>query len=207
MGKMLSKYLTSGIKLTNAISDDAGTVLFSSGHEITKKDIDYLIENQINTVNVEADDLLKFRSQSKMSAESRSINALEYSNPLLEDLPSTVSRETQKAAIGAVHSTLKNINNGQPVKLAQTQEAVDSIVLEIFDNTSSIINLLNSVDLDSYIFSHSLNVCVLSILTAMELGVDKEMIKKIGIVALLHDIGNTKIDQGILNKKGKLTEV
>lgn len=56
------------------------------------------------------------------------------------------------------------------------------------------------------LLEHSRNVCYLSIKLAEYLGHTSEQIKTLAIGALLHDIGKSCIDEGILNKPGRLTE-
>jgi len=59
---------------------------------------------------------------------------------------------------------------------------------------------------DDYTFYHSLNVAVLSLVLGVALKYNKEELYKLGLAALLHDIGKVFIPKDILNKKGKLTD-
>ena len=60
--------------------------------------------------------------------------------------------------------------------------------------------------LDEYTFTHSTNVCILTIAQATSLGIKDETLHDIGVAAMLHDIGKIFVPVEILNKKGKLTE-
>ncbi len=65
---------------------------------------------------------------------------------------------------------------------------------------------LNAVrSADSYTSTHSLNTCILSICFARYLRLDEELLPKIGVACLLHDIGKMFIPEKILNKPGKLS--
>ncbi|MBO8127946.1 MAG: HD domain-containing protein [Peptococcaceae bacterium] len=59
---------------------------------------------------------------------------------------------------------------------------------------------------DEYLFHHSVNVCVLALVTGIHLGYSKADLLTLGMGALLHDIGKVKIPKAILNKKGCHTE-
>ena len=60
---------------------------------------------------------------------------------------------------------------------------------------------------DYYTYTHSLNVCSLSIGLGTELKLRKDPdLMEIGLGALLHDLGKCMIDLRVLNKPGKLTE-
>jgi len=50
-----------------------------------------------------------------------------------------------------------------------------------------------------------LNVCILAIAFARQLGYPEEALHDIGICGLLHDVGKMKIPPEVLNKPGKLT--
>lgn len=53
---------------------------------------------------------------------------------------------------------------------------------------------------------HSHRVAALCDLLSQELGLESEVREKLGIAALFHDIGKTRIPPEILNKEGKLTD-
>ena len=77
---------------------------------------------------------------------------------------------------------------------------------EILQNKNAVFNLMDLKVYDEYTFYHSVNVAVLSIIVATELGLSKEELIKLGISGLLHDIGKVFVKKEILNKKGKLSE-
>jgi len=64
----------------------------------------------------------------------------------------------------------------------------------------------NTHTYDSYTFSHSVNVAVLSILLGKSLNYDKLKLQKLGTGSILHDIGKTLLPEKILSKKKELTE-
>jgi HD-GYP domain-containing protein (c-di-GMP phosphodiesterase class II) len=57
-----------------------------------------------------------------------------------------------------------------------------------------------------YTADHSLGVAALSKFIGEKLGLDNDLISKIEVAALLHDLGKLKIPDEILEKKGSLTE-
>lgn len=58
---------------------------------------------------------------------------------------------------------------------------------------------------DYNVINHSANVATYSIALGKSLGVSKNDLYELGLGALLHDIGKSKIPKEILNKPGKLT--
>jgi putative nucleotidyltransferase with HDIG domain len=60
-------------------------------------------------------------------------------------------------------------------------------------------------DYDNYTFSHSINVGLLAMALAANIGYDRPGIEETGIAGFLHDIGKTRIAKEIINKPGKLS--
>ncbi len=59
--------------------------------------------------------------------------------------------------------------------------------------------------LDEYTFTHSTNVCILTIAQAMALKMKDDLLHDMGVAAMLHDVGKISIPEEILNKPGELT--
>ncbi|MEO5356652.1 MAG: DUF3391 domain-containing protein [Nitrospirae bacterium YQR-1] len=92
-------------------------------------------------------------------------------------------------------------------KLKECRGAVEEIVDIIEKNGLVISDLLTINKYDYYTYTHSVNVCVLTVGLALSLKMFPENeIPSIGIGALLHDIGKSLIPVEILNKPSMLTE-
>ncbi len=59
---------------------------------------------------------------------------------------------------------------------------------------------------DDFTFHHSVNVCLLTASVARTIFADGEMLRRISLAALLHDVGKSRIPVDILHKPGKLTD-
>jgi putative nucleotidyltransferase with HDIG domain len=92
---------------------------------------------------------------------------------------------------------------------AEHVELVTAVIEELMQELESAEDILYTVvDLigtDAYTYKHSVNVTVLSIITAKALGYHRDDIKNIALGALLHDIGKVKVDADLILKPGKLT--
>ncbi len=90
-------------------------------------------------------------------------------------------------------------------------DLVKSSVKSIIDALSKTQNLVYTVSdmLDSlpYTYTHSVNVAILSILTARSLNYDKEDINNIALGAFLHDIGKMLVDQKLITKPSQLNDM
>jgi len=83
-----------------------------------------------------------------------------------------------------------------------TQQMVDIIQTD----ESMLLGLASIRDFDAYTFAHCVNVCVLSMLIGDRMRFDKADVARLGLTALMHDIGKIYIPATILNSTGKLTE-
>ena len=206
MSKMLVKYLTPGITIARPILDDQGEVLIDSGHELCEEDIKGLVERRIVVVYVDKEDLFRLRGGVDHEDKERLLNSLQYKTPLIDDVPLLVSEATQKAAIEAVHNVIHNMQQGKPIDSGEAQDVVDDMVMEMMGNKDAMVNLIDIKTFDDYTFSHSVNVCALSVLIGVEMGLPAKLIKNYGVGALLHDVGKVEIQDEILNKTGALTD-
>ncbi len=89
-------------------------------------------------------------------------------------------------------------------------EGIKNIIANLVDNlleTDDILaNLCEIRAIDDYTYGHSVNVSILSIITAISLGYNKDKLIDLGIGALLHDIGKSKVCPDILNKPSRLNQ-
>jgi HD-GYP domain-containing protein (c-di-GMP phosphodiesterase class II) len=124
-----------------------------------------------------------------------------------------ILEETRERAIGLVRSTLNDLkedNNSKFTRLLTVKKELtgilDDIVNQLLSNKNLTVNLSDIRYTDNYTFSHSVNVAVLSIMTAITLGMRKSELKNLGLGAFLHDLGKVLIPLSILNKQGRLTD-
>ena len=88
-----------------------------------------------------------------------------------------------------------------------TKDIVNQLVQMIAQDEKSIRKLQVEVIEDGYyIHIHSVNVAIYSISLGICLNLSLEDLRELGEAALLHDIGQTKIDNLIINKNGKPTD-
>jgi HD-GYP domain-containing protein (c-di-GMP phosphodiesterase class II) len=87
---------------------------------------------------------------------------------------------------------------------------VDNIVTEmvstIAQNSFTVSSFITILSSDYYNHTHSLNVSVYAICLGRHLKMKKSELKELGVSALLHDLGKSKISDAIINKTSKLTE-
>lgn len=118
-----------------------------------------------------------------------------------------ISEETAKAV-----ESIRLLNDGfydalssnRPLPKEQVIVSCNEIIESLADN--SIGSWLSTVrQHDSYTYRHSMTVSGLAVSFAMHLGMRNADVQRIGVGALMHDIGKVKIPLSILDKPGKLS--
>lgn len=93
---------------------------------------------------------------------------------------------------------LENVQNAQPV--------VNSFIDIILHDKSAVESLLKITAHDYYTHTHSINVSIYTLSLGAFLGIDGEELEALGMAAILHDLGKSKVDYAIINKNGKLSD-
>lgn len=104
-----------------------------------------------------------------------------------------------------VRELLDHPRSGQRIR--ECGDAVDGMISCILEDPAAIHDLLSIRNFDYYTYTHSVNVAVLSIGLGIAASLPRKDLNKLGMGAILHDIGKSAIPPEILNKQGRLTDV
>ena len=109
-------------------------------------------------------------------------------------------RESSKVLI---KDLLDDPRSGEKIK--ESTIMVSNMTDCILENKDAIYDLISLSGYDYYTYTHSVNVAVLSVGLGVAIDLKRDDIEKLGIGALLHDVGKSAIPHEILNKQGHLT--
>lgn len=110
-------------------------------------------------------------------------------------------------ALNDVKRILNSLSNGKKVDGLQIRKIVKSFINTFITDRNILLNLSTTRCRDTiYIYSHSLNVCLLSINIAASARYNREQVVEIGMGALLYDIGMLLISKEIYSKKERLSK-
>jgi len=120
-----------------------------------------------------------------------------------------VSEQTRLSSLNAVKELFEQTRRGSQITILtgadRFKRVVSNIIEDLLGHKELMINLTDIRALDDYTFAHSVNVCILAVVTGLTLGYNRTDLVNLGMGALLHDIGKTAVPLDILNKPGKLT--
>lgn len=180
MRRVSLKSLRPGMKVGQPVYDNYGNVLLETGIIISRSYVDKLLKHGICFIYIE-DGLLP--------------------DNVTKDV---ISEKTRQNAINQVKNLFMEASEGVIIEMDKIQDTVSDMVNQLSMN-QSIVNMLDLRSLDDYTFFHSVNVCVLSIMTGITMGYNEKELHILGTGAILHDLGKIKIPKNILDKPGKLS--
>lgn len=184
------KHCEPGRRLAKSIYNEHGVTLLNINAELSQTILDRLLAQGIEYIYVH--------------------------DPLTEDvvIEDPLSDETRSRAIVGIRTSFERLMNdnltGSQVRHnhfigKEFRDIVQMILEDISENKNAMMMLSTISITDFYLFQHSLNVSIYTTMLGMASGMPKEELTMLGMGAMLHDIGKTKIPLSILNKPGPLT--
>jgi HD-GYP domain-containing protein (c-di-GMP phosphodiesterase class II) len=124
---------------------------------------------------------------------------------LREDAARRMAKRAYAQSVSVAREVMSGARMGKGVSLRPVKRAVQSIVDQVLSNEASIIGLTTLRDYDEYTFTHSVNVCIFSVALGKKLGLHKHQLYELGLGALLHDVGKSRMPLDLINKAGPLS--
>ncbi|MBI3568982.1 MAG: HD-GYP domain-containing protein [Gemmatimonadetes bacterium] len=132
---------------------------------------------------VESEDDEKHRSQSKEAA-----------------------KRTYAQSVAATKEVMNSVRLGQSPNIRKVKRVVQGIVDQILADETSLVGLTTIRDYDDYTFTHSVNVCIFGVALGRRLGLTRLQLYDLGLAALFHDIGKSRVPLAVVNKPDLLTD-
>lgn len=132
--------------------------------------------------------------------------AMQEAPPEVQDAKKQIAKQTYFQSVQVAKEVLTDMRIGRAVNLRRVKRAVQSIVDQVLNNESSMVGMTTLRDYDEYTFTHSVNVCIFSVVLGQKLGLTKVELYDLGLGALFHDIGKMRIESAIVNKTSGLTD-
>jgi putative nucleotidyltransferase with HDIG domain len=124
--------------------------------------------------------------------------------PFAVELPK--ARQIYSEAKTFVRDQFDAVGRGRRVDAEETHVTVEDLIESIFRNHDALLSLSRLKSYDEYTYHHSLNVAVLSLSLAVHLGILERELLKLGIGAVLHDLGKVRVPPDLIKKPGRLED-
>lgn len=116
------------------------------------------------------------------------------------------ANRTYSQSVAVTKDVINSVRIGKTPSIRKIKRVVQGIVDQVLNEETSLIGLTAIRDYDEYTFTHSVNVCIFSIALGRRLGMNKLQLYELGLAALMHDIGKSRVPLDILQKSGGLTD-
>lgn len=116
------------------------------------------------------------------------------------------AKKTYSQSVAVTKDLMTSVRMGKSPNIKKLKRVVQGIVDQILNEETSLIGLTALRDYDEYTFTHSVNVCIFSVAIGKRLGLTKLQLYDLGMAALFHDIGKSRVPADVLNKAGGLTD-
>jgi len=115
-------------------------------------------------------------------------------------------KEIHERARKEVKKIFKQMKMGYELDLTMIRGLVSEFVLYGLNEPEILANSVRLKYDEDYLYTHSVNVCIISVSIGIKLKMSPRDINWLGLSAILHDIGMIKISDSIINKPMKLTK-
>ena len=155
----------------------------------------------------------RFDAADGASSSSRGSTSFELGEPMAQarrradrEKSKEVAKRTYAQSVAVTQDLMTSVRMGGRPNIKKIKRVVQGIVDQILNEETSLIGLTTIRDYDEYTFTHSVNVCIFSVALGKRLGLGKVQLYDLGMAALFHDIGKSRVPAEILNKSGGLTD-
>lgn len=164
----------------------------------TDKTRQRLLENKVERLYITTDSREKYQKYIE-----RNLSKIITDPEIVEIKKAGIIYET---STGLVKDILANPTYGENIK--RSKDLVENTVNYILRGREAFLSLMKITSFDYYTYTHSVNVCTFSIALAQQMGYqDQEFLYELGVGAILHDVGKSKISSRILNKRSPLNSI
>jgi HD-GYP domain-containing protein (c-di-GMP phosphodiesterase class II) len=111
-----------------------------------------------------------------------------------------------QSMIDTLQNTTVSICLGGTIEFEPIQEHAEEVLKGLESDDGPLMNLARQDQYDAFTFGHSVRVAVLSLGLARAMTDDRDLIRRVGTAAMLHDVGKALIPFEILHSNAKLSD-
>jgi HD-GYP domain-containing protein (c-di-GMP phosphodiesterase class II) len=186
MRRVSTNSLQQGMKVGHNIFNSRGETLISRGVVLNDGYIESLKRLGIPALYIIDDSLPDF-----------------YVNDVIDEKSRVAAIKLVRNILNGNRSSKSRLDNAL---IDESRSTIGGIIDQLIENPGLMVNLIDIRSIDDYLFGHSVNVCVLSLITGISLGYDRKKLMTLGMGSLMHDMGKILIPAYILNKPGPLSD-
>jgi len=151
---------------------------------------------------------LELQGGAKGALESHQVTHI-ILEPRRSDQRETQQREALQIyqdAVDTVRRAMSAVERGQTIDTLAVRVIVEEILGSLLYDSSGLVSLAAIKSYDEYLYEHSVNVCIVSMVFGCTLGLNEKQMIDLGMAGILHDIGKVFVPLDMVRKSGPLTE-
>ena len=130
--------------------------------------------------------------------------ALDFTKGQLRD-GNLKARPLYKKVLNAMDDVASQVASGHSLRLRESKRVVQHMIDLLYGHEANLLGLSTMRSHDRSSQHHAANVCILSLAMGKRLGMSKFQLCELGLAALFHDLGQTDLPPGLIEKPGELT--
>jgi len=141
------------------------------------------------------------------SLQKNSLGSIYVWNPLFQnmDVPDVVAEDSRMQCEMALQRAVATYRKTKVFDVKPLKKLLRELVSEVIRNRDSMIHQLDMRTYHDYIYAHSVNTCVLSLLIAVNMDYPEDKLNDLALGTILHDVGMMMLPEPILLKIGNLS--
>lgn len=116
------------------------------------------------------------------------------------------ARDTFFRAIRNVKEVMLVTDREEPIIVSRTKRIVHTVIDQISNDGSALMELASIKNFDEYTYAHSVNVSIYALTLGFRLGFSRGELSELGVAALFHDLGKIKLPHGLVTKPGRFDD-
>ena len=108
--------------------------------------------------------------------------------------------------VSSLQDSMVRSCSGDNLDITTMQARAESILKQLKDDTSAMMRLARYERYDAFTFGHSIRVCFVALNFARHLTDDTQLVERIGLAALMHDIGKAWVPFEVLHSTDRLSD-
>ena len=190
-----------------------GSILVAGN--LTRKDVTVLVDLllRVDEAQATADPVTVLHALNdalERAGAPLSVGGVRSGEVMITETDSSDRKERAKKAffkaVTVARAVLTSAHLNKRLNLRHAKRVVQNMVDLIMEEEFSLMGLTTLKDYDNYTFYHSVNVCIYSLALGKRLGMDRAQLCELGVAAMMHDMGKTKVPVEILRKQGRFTK-
>lgn len=121
------------------------------------------------------------------------------------DFNEPVSDLTRSEVVQSVARLDSAFRSGKGINFLACKAPLQKMIFEVMENKNIPLSTIEIRSLNDSIYNHMVQVCIIAVRIALQMGYDQAKLLELASGVLFHDIGMTRIAPDILNRIGGLT--